>query len=240
MGSTRLPGKTLMKIVGKTVLWHVINRLKDSKYIEKIVVATSNKERDSPIVEEAKAAGAEYFRGSEEDVLDRFYWAAKQFNADVIVRITADCPLIDPEIVDLLIGAYLEDNTIDHVANDLNYPEGIGDCDVFSFYALERAWKNAKKRWEREHVTPYIWTNPDIFNLKKVEWKDDLSFLKLSVDYDAQFNIVKKMFEVLFDPEKIFHLKEILEYIRKHPEIIEGMKDIERRDANYYLKHEDE
>lgn len=239
MGSTRLPGKSLMKILGKSVLWHVINRVKTSEYIEQIIVATSNKERDMPIAEEAKSAGVEYFLGSEEDVLDRFYQAAKKFNASVIVRLTADCPLIDPDILDKTIEAYLEEDNIDYVRNGLNFPEGVGDCEVFSFSALEEAWKKSKKKGEREHVTPYIWKNPDVFNLKELEWKEDLSFLKLSVDYESQFEVVKKIFEALFNSKNVFHLKEILEYIEKHPEIIDRIKDIERRDKNHYLKNED-
>ena len=194
MGSTRLPGKSLMKILGKSILWHVINRVKSSKYIEKVIVATSNKERDNPIVEEAKLSGVEYFCGSEEDVLDRYYQAAKHFNVSVIVRITADCPLIDPEIIDRNIKTFIDDAKLDYVHSGLTYPDGIGDCEVFSFSALEKAWKNAKKSGEREHVTPYIWKNPQIFNLKTIEYEKDFSYIKLSVDEKSQFNAVKKIF----------------------------------------------
>ena len=148
-------------------------------------------------------------------------------------------PQEHPDIIDKTIEAYLEEDNIDYVRNGLNFPEGVGDCEVFSFSALEEAWKKSKKKGEREHVTPYIWKNSNLFNLKELEWKEDLSFLKLSVDYESQFEAVKRIFEALFKPKSVFHLKEILEYIEKHPEIIDGIKDIERRDKNHYLKNEE-
>ena len=226
MGSSRLSGKVLKEILGKPVLWHLINRLKRSKIIDKIVIATTTKEKDKPILKLAEEMGIDSFAGSEDDVLDRYYQAAKRFNADIIVRITADCPLIDPELVDKVIRRYLENNDgFDYVHSGLSYPDGIVETEVFSFLALERTWREAKLASEREHVTSYIWKNPILFRIDVVENEDDLSHIRLVVDDEQDFKLVSEVFRNLYKESEIFHLKDVLHFLNKRP----GLLDLNKR-----------
>lgn len=158
MGSTRFPGKVLKEILGKSILWHLISRIEKAKLINEIVIATTKNEIDRPILKFAEENGIKSYAGSEEDVLDRYYQAAKKFSADPIVRITADCPLMDPEVIDSVVQFYL-DNKYDYVANTLEpitFPDGM-DVEVFSFKNLEKIWKEAILPSQREHVTFYFW-----------------------------------------------------------------------------------
>lgn len=156
MGSTRLPGKMLIEIMGKPLIQHVIDRVSQSKRIDKLILATTNNPRDAVLVDIARKNSLDFFIGSEEDVLDRFYQAAKRFNIKIIVRITPDDPFKDPEVIDKAVEIFLNSKgKFDYVTNTLppTYPIGL-DVEVFSCYALEKAWKDAKKPSEREHVTP--------------------------------------------------------------------------------------
>src|SRR3989344_6297701 len=153
MGATRLPGKVAKLILGKPMLAWQIERVRQAKLVDKIVIATSDKRQDDRVEEIAKECGAGYFRGDEKDVLDRFYRAAKEAGADIVIRLTGDCPLSDPTVIDEVVNYFLE-NKADASGKPLNYPEGL-DTEVLSFSALERAWKESKKPSEREHVTPY-------------------------------------------------------------------------------------
>lgn len=219
MSSTRLPQKVMMEICGKPILWHVVHRLKPSKYIQDIIVATTIESEDNIIAEKCKEWGVNLYRGSLDDVLDRYYQAAKIFNAKTIVRITADCPLIDPEVVDLIIKKYLEEGC-DHVGIEQSYPDGL-DVEAFSFDALERAWKEAKLASEREHVTPYIWKNKNIFKMGVVKYKQDLSFMRWTVDDERDFRFVKTVYEAFNCTERVFLMQEILDLLKKRPEIME-------------------
>ena len=156
MGSSRLPGKSLADIEGHPMLWHVVERVRRAQLVHKVVVATSDKIADDPIAEFCEREGILCFRGSEDDVLDRFYQAAKEHSGEVLVRVTADCPLIDPSVIDRVVERY-EGGSLDYVSNVMRctYPDGL-DAEVFSISALERAWREAQKLSEREHVTPYL------------------------------------------------------------------------------------
>ena len=210
MGSTRLPGKVMKNILGKPMLWHMIYRLKWSKFIKKIIIATTQKKEDDVIVEFATANGLDSFRGSEEDVLDRYYQAAKKFGVDPIVRLTADCPLIDPKLVDKIIEHYLKNrDKFDYVRSGPTFPDGIVETEVFSFNALEKAWREAKWASEREHVTPYIWKNPDKFRIYTVENDRDLSHTRLCVDDEGDFYVVSEVFRSLYTEGGIFYLDDI-------------------------------
>ena len=235
MGSSRLPGKVLKGILGKPILWHLINRLKRSKTIDKIVIATTVKEKDKPILKLADEMGIDSFAGSEEDVLDRYYQAAKKYNANTIVRITADCPLIDPELVDSIIGYYLENkDKLDYVNNGPSYPDGILETEVFSFTALEKAWREARLASEREHVTAYIWKNPELFRIDTVEYERDLSHMRLCVDDEKDFQLVSEVFKNLYKEGELFHLKDILNFLSENPELLELNKRTIRNEG--YLK----
>src|ERR1700682_4152733 len=156
MGSIRLPGKTLAEVAGYPMLWHVVNRVRGARLVERGVVATTGKSSDNPIAVFCESMATPCFRGNEEDVLDRFYQAARAFDAGTVVRITADCPLIDAAVIDSVIARF-KWGDCDYVSNVLRYtyPDGL-DTEVFSFTALERAWREARKPSEREHVTPYL------------------------------------------------------------------------------------
>ena len=169
MGSSRLPNKVLKDLAGATVLDRVLNRLGRSRLIRETLVATTTEPADNAIVEHCERTGQKVFRGSERDVLDRYYQAAKSTNADVVVRITSDCPLIDPEVTDATVRAFLDQRS-DYTSNVRvrTYPRGL-DTEVMTVQALERAWREGTKPYEREHVTPYIYENPGKFKLHGIE-----------------------------------------------------------------------
>lgn len=200
MGSTRLPGKVMLDLCGKTVLEHVINRVKKVKNIDEIIVATTNKSSDDIIEEVALKCGTKTFRGSEEDVLSRYYHAAKKNGADVVVRITSDCPLIDPEITGKIVDYYLiNKHKFDYVSNTIvrTFPRGL-DTEVFSFEALERAFNQARLQNEREHVTPYIWDNPHEFSLGYYKNDVDYSNYRWTLDTEEDYKLIKKIYEYLY------------------------------------------
>ena len=198
MGSTRLPGKVMLDLLGAPLLARVIRRAQGIPGIGPVVVATTTAERDHPILDLAKHYGAEAFAGSEEDVLDRYYWAAKQFQADIIIRLTADCPLLDPGISARVVERFAQGD-LDYACNTLppTFPDGL-DTEVFSFTALERAWREARLASEREHVTPYIWKNPDNFRSANVRNSVDLSALRWTVDEAGDLEFVRAVYARLF------------------------------------------
>lgn len=209
MGSTRLPGKVLAEIAGHPMLWHVVQRLCHARTLDRIVVATSDRAADDAIATLCERMGVECFRGSEDDVLDRYYQAAKAYEADVIVRITADCPLIDPHVVDEVISTYL-DSEFDYVTNTLRitYPAGL-DTEVFSFAALEKAWKEARKPAEREHVTPYI-RRSGKFRVGGVENEETSRFFyRWTVDEPRDLEFVRRVYDELYTDEGLFHKDDV-------------------------------
>lgn len=233
VGSTRLPGKVLKNICGKTVLEHCINRLKRVKYINEIIVATTTLDKDDAIVKECKILGVKCFRGSEEDVLSRYYYAAKENYADAVVRITSDCPLVDSVVTENIIKYYIENaEDYDYVSNtiDRTYPRGL-DTEVFSFNALEKSFKEAKSERDREHVTPYIWDNKDIFNIYQYKNNNDNSELRWTLDTEEDFKVISFIFEN-FKSNSYFGMKEIINLLKKNPEIIEINKCIEQKKLN--------
>ncbi|MFU0784416.1 MAG: 3-deoxy-manno-octulosonate cytidylyltransferase [Thermoanaerobacterium thermosaccharolyticum] len=234
-GSTRLPGKVLKKICGKTVLEHDIDRLKRVKNINKIVVATTILEKDDVIVEEAKRLGVVYFRGSEEDVLSRYYYAAKESNAEVVVRVTSDCPLIDSEVTEKTIQYYLDNkDKYDYVSNtiDRTYPRGL-DTEVFSFKVLERAFIEAKSTRDKEHVTPYIWDNPSIFRLAQYKNEIDYSNLRWTLDTKEDFQLISNIYHKLYSKEgNQFNMSDILSLYKKYPELLKINENIMQKEID--------
>jgi len=207
IGSTRLPSKVLMDIEGKPMLQRVIERVKESKLIDKVIVATAN---DTPIIKLALECGITGIGiPDEDDVLNRYYQVALTFGADSIVRVTADCPLIDPRIVDKVIEDYL--NNYDYVSNIGSYPDGL-DTEVFSYKALKRAWIEAKTSYEREHVTTYIRNHFGIFRLGQLKYKENLSHYKWSVDTEKDLEFARQVYQKLGDN---FHFEDILNLIKE-------------------------
>ncbi|WP_252312056.1 cytidylyltransferase domain-containing protein [Sinobaca sp. H24] len=229
MGSTRLPGKVLKEINNKPLLEYQFERLKQTKKIDQLIIATTTNKADDPIIEFCKNNNLSYFRGSENDVLSRYYEAAKKYNADTVVRLTADCPIIDPSVVDDIILTF-ENNEHDYVSNTLKrfYPRGM-DTEVFAFDALEKAHKNADKPFEREHVTPYIYLNPKIFHLHNLEYVTDQSAHRWTVDTEEDFLLIEKILGHFHAEANTFSMEDTLSYINKHPELKEINATIEQK-----------
>jgi spore coat polysaccharide biosynthesis protein SpsF len=224
-GSTRLPKKVIQKIDNKnTVIDYVINQVKHSKKIEKIVVATTNLIEDDIICQYANLQQIECFRGSSEDVLDRFYQCAKKFGIDDIIRITADNPLIDPNIIDRIINEY-KNKEYDFVTNTLDrtFPYGT-EVEVFSFQSLEKAWKNAKKPSEREHVTPFILNPKNKFILKNIEYQEDISYLRYTIDRMDDLKLVKEI--IKNSSTRPILIQDVIKLYKNKPEIFEINKNI--------------
>ena len=234
LDSTRLPKKALKEIVGKPMITHLIERIKQSKKLDEIIVATTEDKSDDEVVNVIGKLNIPTFRGSYEDVLDRYFQAAKKYDADVIVRITGDCPLIDPDVVDEIIE-YFNNHDFDYVSNTIKptYPDGL--CvEVFSFKALEKAWNQAELLSEREHVTPYITKHPEIFKIKNIENSVDLSDLRWCVDQQEDLDFVKEVFKSLYNKDYVFHMEEILELLDKNPDLKKINTGIQRNEG--YIK----
>lgn len=201
------------------MLQRQIERVKRSKQIDSIILATSNSSEDDPLEGLAKKMGIPCFRGSLEDVLDRFYRAAQTASPDHVVRLTGDCPLADPDVIDEVIKTHLE-NANDYTSNGFppTFPDGL-DVEVIQFSALEAAWKNAKSAAEREHVTYFLYNHPELFRLGNYSGKNDLSALRWTVDEPRDFLFVEKIYSSLFPLGEDFRLADILDLLSKHPEL---------------------
>ena len=235
LASVRLPGKVLKDIMGKPVLGHVVERLKGCRLLNEIVIATTEKENEG-ILQVAREYGVESFIGSEDDVLDRYYQAAKSFAAPVIVRITSDCPLIDPGVTDEVIRYYLVNkDRFDYVSNvsKRTFPRGL-DTEVFSFRTLEKCWCEAEKTYEREHVTIYIREHPHIFKSGNVEAKGKLRNprLRLTLDQGEDLDVIRAIYGKLYVPGKIFSTEEIIDLVTNQPSLIERNKSIRRKNIH--------
>ena len=229
MGSTRLPGKVLMKADERDVMLdYSINQLKHCKNSDELIIATTNLERDDIIEEHCKNLHVDVFRGDEKDVLSRHYLCAKQYSLTHIVRIPSDKPLIDPQIVDMIIKFFIS-NEFDYVANfgvtekdgvlklRSTYPSGT-EVEMFSFEALEYSWKNAKTDDEREHVTPYIYLNPDNFKIKILDQTKNFSHLRWSLDYENDVTLIRELIKKIHNRPIL--MENIVDLLEKNPEII--------------------
>ena len=230
MGSTRLPGKVMMDLVGKPVLWHVIDRVKSSKFVDKIVVATTISKNDLQIVEFCAKNKINVYTGSEDDVLDRYYQTARLFKADNVIRITADCPLHDPYVIDDVISKHLNENN-DYTSNTLKetYPDGL-DCEVMTYLTLEEAWRNARLLSEREHVTQYIIKN-EKFKMGCLLNGMDRSSDRWTLDTDADYEFIKYVYNELYINNQIFCSEDIYGLLDEFPHIREINKGIVRNEG---------
>jgi spore coat polysaccharide biosynthesis protein SpsF len=235
--STRLPKKILKKVLCKEVLLLMIERVKRSKKIDQIVIATSDTKEDD-VVEKLitkNCPEASVFRGPENDVLDRYYHAAKKYKADIVVRLTGDCPLIDWNIIDLVISEF-EKGDYDYISNVLTRTFPIGfDVEVFSFNLLEKIWKESKDTFDREHVTSFIRKNPELFKTKNMVYAKDKSRIRLTLDEKEDLDLIKKIFEELYPNKENFILEEILDFLKKNPNLL---KINERVRHNYLDQNE--
>ena len=228
LGSTRLPGKALKDIHGRTMLARVVRRALRSALIDKLVVATTEKKADDAIVSECDSLGISCFRGSEDDVLDRYYQAARAFSADCIVRITSDCPLIDAEIIDRVVQAF-SDNGPDYASNTIEstYPRGL-DVEVFTFDALERAWRKALQDLQHVHVTPYIYQHPEQFRILSVTGDENWSCYRWTVDTREDLALIRAVYEMI-DRDDLFSWRDVLELFKREPNLAEINRHIRQK-----------
>ena len=224
MGSSRLPKKALTDIDGTPSLKFMIDRVKKSKLIDKIIVATTNKEEDNEIVNFCNNNDIFCHRGSEDDVLDRYYQTAKEYKATTVVRLTSDCPLIDPYLIDDTINLFIQ-KKVDYASNTVppevkKYPDG-SDVEVFSFKNLNRAWIETKDIKDREHVTFYFWKRNKNFTTAMLDNKYDWGKYRITVDYKEDIDLVRQIVRKLKDQKKFGTTKEIIEILESNPELIE-------------------
>jgi spore coat polysaccharide biosynthesis protein SpsF len=236
MGSTRLPGKVLENLAGQPMLARVANRTMRAKTISDIVVATTETPMDNVIATLCREYSWQLYRGSEQDLLDRYYRAALAFGADAIVRITSDCPLIDPKIIDKVITEFLTYH-VDYASNSLirTFPRGL-DTEVMTFTALQRAWQEDKNPVWREHVTPYLYKHPELFTLHNVSNKVDYSYMRWTVDTPDDLVFVRKIYQHFKSDE--FTWEEVLQLLTIHSEWLETNRHVSQKEIDAPNKSE--
>jgi spore coat polysaccharide biosynthesis protein SpsF len=225
-GSSRLPGKVLLPLAGKPLLVRMVERVKASKAANSIVVATTQDMEDNIIEDLCKEHSIACFRGHPTALLDRHYKAALQFNADVVVKIPSDCPLIDPAIIDKVIMYYKDQHgNFDYVSNlhPASYPDG-NDVEVMNVDTLAIAVHEAKKEYEREHTTPFIWEHPKRFRIGNLAWETGLNYSmthRFTIDYQEDYDFIKRVYDELWTEQRpIFSMEDILGLLEEHPKIM--------------------
>ncbi len=217
MGSTRLLGKVLMDLGGQSALGRVVRRLGRAKLLHQIVVATSVASGDDAVAAECARLQVPCFRGSEDDVLDRYYRAAQGWPSDAVVRITADCPLIDAEVVDQTIEVFLNSGA-DYSSNSQEtYPLGIS-AEVFSVSALEQAWREASKEYEREHVTPFFYEHPELFRISSISAPGDYSRYRLTLDTGDDLQLMRAVY-ASFDNQDTMSWQDVVALLERRPDL---------------------
>ena len=219
----------MLDLAGRPMLERVVNRVRRSKTVSNVVIATTIQPGDDTIVDLCESHGWKYFRGSETDVLDRYYQAASTFKADIVVRITADCPLIEPEIIDTVVNEFLSVyRDADYVSNTLirTFPRGL-DVEVISYTALSKAWQEDHDPASREHVTPYIWRRPEKFRIRNVANDRDYSYMRWTVDTAEDMAFVRKIYD--YFKNDTFSRREVLELLKVHSEWLEINRDVQQK-----------
>jgi len=243
MSSSRLPGKVMLPILGESLLCRMTERLRMTRYKAQIVIATSEESGDDSIEKEASKIGVPCFRGSLNNLLDRHYQVAKQHNADIVLKIPSDCPLIDPKIIDQVLDFCFENpGQYDFVSNlhPATFPDG-NDVEIMTMDCIERTWKEATRQLELEHTTHYIWENPEKFRIGNVVWNtgNDYSMShRFTIDYQADYEFIKAVFEELYPAKPEFSCEDILELLGKRPDIYQI--NAEYSGVNWYRNHLDE
>ncbi|OHA67370.1 MAG: hypothetical protein A3C04_01805 [Candidatus Wildermuthbacteria bacterium RIFCSPHIGHO2_02_FULL_45_25] len=231
MTSQRLPGKVLENIEGMPMLWHVVNRVTYAKHVDKVILAIPDNTENDILEKTSEKYAWHYVRGNEENVLMRFYETFKAFPSDVIVRITADCPLIDPQVLDMMLEAHFQ-GEVDYTANSnkRTFPRGL-DIEIFNADVLKRANTHAQKAYEREHVTPYIYEHPEIFTLQDIEAPKDLQRpdIRLTVDTKEDLLLVREIYKHLYKEGEIFLTKEVINLFIANPYLLKINAMIEQK-----------
>jgi spore coat polysaccharide biosynthesis protein SpsF len=245
VGSSRLPGKVLLPLAGKELLVRMVERVSRSFLCGRIVVATTDKPADDAIEQMCRREGFLCFRGHETDLLDRHFQAANQFHAEAVVKIPSDCPLIDPHVIDQVITFYLEPNEVlsnhnyDYVSNlhPPSYPDG-NDVEIMSMEVMTTAWKEARKDFEREHTTPFIWEQSHRFRVGNVKWETGLDYSmshRWTIDYPEDYQFIKTVYDCLYKQNPGFGLEDILNLLEEEP----GISQLNKKYAgvNWYRHH---
>lgn len=229
VGSTRLPNKVLMDLCGKPVLWHVINRLRKSQLISGIIVATTTLPQDDAIQSFCEENDTAFYRGSSENVLSRYYEAAKKFDVRTVIRITSDCPVIDPLLIDEMIKEF-ESSGADYMSNSIErtFPRGL-DTEIFPFPILEKTFNEAVKPHELEHVTPYIYQHPELFRLKNFASGKDYSSHRWTLDTEEDYKLIKEIYVALYRENEMFYWGDILKLFDERPELSNINRHIEQK-----------
>ena len=243
MSSSRLPGKVMLPLCGEPLLVKMLERLAHAKNVGKIVVATTKDAEDDAIASLCEANHVAVYRGSKYDLLDRHYQVGHMYKADAVVKIPSDCPLIDPAVIDKVIGYYLDhQHKYDYVSNlhPASYPDG-NDVEIMSMKALEKAWESATAKLELEHTTPFIWENQNLFRIGNVKWETGLDYSmthRWTIDYPEDYQFIEAIYNQLYPIKNIFSITEILELLEAQPEI----QSINQKWAgvNWYRHHLDE
>lgn len=234
LDSSRLPGKVLRPILGRPMLWHVVQRTRSAKGLAEVVVATSREASEEPIRAFCNAEGTPCYAGSKNDVLDRYYHAACEHAAEAVVRITGDSALVDPELVTRVLQLF-EAGDYDHFSiasgagtEDMRhgrFPDGM-DVECIRFDALARAWRDATAPEDREHVTPYIWKDAARFRLGTLLADGDYSNLRWTVDYEADFQLIEQIYAELFKEGQPFGMRDVLALLERRPELATHNRDL--------------
>jgi spore coat polysaccharide biosynthesis protein SpsF len=217
VSSTRLPRKVLKPILGRPMLLHQLDRVRRARTLDALVVATSTDPGDDAIEELCATAGITCFRGSLEDVLDRFYRAALPYRPQYVVRLTGDCPLADPEVIDRVVKVCRAES-LDYAGAEPSFPDGL-DVEVMRFSVLEEAWRHATRPSDREHVTQFINRQPDRFRIRGVANDVDLSHVRWTVDEPEDFELVTRIYEALYPANPAFTTRNILDLLARQPEL---------------------
>jgi spore coat polysaccharide biosynthesis protein SpsF len=232
MGSTRLPGKVLMTVLDKPLLGYLIERLSRAKLVDEIVIATTENSLDDVIEKFCINSKISCYRGSEDNVLSRYYDASIRFKANYVVRICSDSPLVDPIILDRMIQSFFN-NECDYLSNTINqtYPLGM-NIEVFSQQALKKSYLNHSETYESEHVTPYIYMHPELFNICQEHLNKDYSFLRLTVDENKDFILIKSIIERMYLVNTNFGLEDIIQEYIKDPDLFSINSGIVQKTIN--------
>ena len=230
IGSTRLPNKIFKSLCGHPLIWHVVQRLKYSKELERIIIATTNNKNDDIIEDWCIKEKIPCYRGSESNVLSRYYDAAKKYNCQNIVRITADDPFKDPEIIDSVIRMF-RDEQLDFAYNNLptTFPEGL-DTEVFTFALLENAFFSSTDSFEKEHVTQFFFRNLNLIKSNNFFNTNDLSWMRWTIDTNVDFEMVSLVYNSLYKENSIFLYSDIIKYLNENPEISQMNLEVKRSD----------
>lgn len=231
LGSTRLPGKVLMPMLGKPMLARQLERLRRARCLDRVIVATSIQPEDDAIEVFCREQGVGCHRGSVDDVLDRCFQAVAAIRPEFVMRLTGDCPLADPQVIDGL-AEFFERGKYDYASNTIRptWPDGL-DAELMRFEAIEAAWRDAKLPSEREHVTPYIYKHPELFKLGSYENTIDLSALRWTVDEPADFELVSRIYSALYPANPAFTSADVLEYLRAHGDVAAINANFERNEG---------